>query len=154
MFSLMAAMFYKLGSDPLEAIDFQWWDPEPWNQFMAWQPLSADADRCRHGSSAQPAQPSLQPWRDPPDRHTGRQGTHTQGHTAHRSSVPFTENSSHTTQFPNPRLRVRKWAGFAHPKFKYSSRDKRPWHEIRISLGVHHTEEQSHSQWFLIKINI
>lgn len=44
VFPLMGAMLCKLRSDPLEAIDFQWWDPEPWNQSMAWQLLSKDAD--------------------------------------------------------------------------------------------------------------
>lgn len=78
-----------------------------------------------------------------PDRHTGRQGKDKQHTTAAPSFTVWEQLPHHSV----PQVGKEK-------ELQTQVKNTRPWNEIRISQGAHHTEEQSHSQWFFIKKNI
>lgn len=117
VFPLMGAMFYKLRSDWLEAIDFQWWDRV---QELTYGLIAAEQRRwhgSRHGSSVQltPVLPSIPDEiglnneaeihqaasghaeaQKHPDRHTGRQGKDKQHTTAAPSFTVWEQLPHHS----------------------------------------------------------
>lgn len=168
LFPSMGVMFYELRSEPLGAIDFQYHgDPTSWNQCLGWWLLT-----WQHTGLPCPAHSTspFDPWwdhsegrdwadsssvwarrgqaRKPPAEPHRQAG---QGYTAYkrgsicpslseaaRSLLPGREENELALLAPNSNTVKKNMALKRNPYF----------------TGSQSTEEQSHSQWILIKIRM